>query len=198
MKPTDQCQHVRKVILSSLESHLLYRFASDRRGRLLRSRTTPNRPFCLLLRSINRRGSHVTISRFHGKIRLIYAHSNLPALTTFLSCCFRVVANAVLPAQFLSNSRERFRQLRWVVSLIEAATALICQGVQISIGSIVISLGCSRKRYASVDSRTIDRSCGRPRAEWPITASRNYCRVPAAGILIRVHVVSRVVPNWIN
>ena len=86
----------------------------------------------------------------------MHADSNLTVLATFLSCCFRIVANAVLPTQFLGNTLERFRQLRRVVSLIEPAAALVCQGVQILIGSVVISLGCSRKWSASVDWRTID------------------------------------------
>jgi hypothetical protein len=38
----------------------------------------------------------------------MHAHSNLTALATFNSRCFRIVAKAVLPTQFLSNSRERF------------------------------------------------------------------------------------------
>src|SRR5258706_3167001 len=173
-------------------------FDPDRRRRFLSITNQAEPLVCRLLGWSYRRGSLVTISRFHGEVRLMNADSNLTALATFISCCFRIIANAVLPTQFLRNSRERFGQLRRVISLIKPATALVCQGVQILIGSVVISLGCSRKRNASVDWRTIDRLCGRPRAKWPITASRNNCDVPAAGVLIRAHVISRVVPNWIN
>src|SRR5437773_9900648 len=128
----------------------------------------------------------------------MHADPNLAALATFLSWCFRIVANTVLPTQFLSNSRERIGQLRRVIGLIEPAAALFCQGVQILIGPVVISLGCSRKRSASVEWRTIYHLCGRPRAKRPITASRNNCDGPVATVLKRAHVISRVVPNWIN
>src|SRR5260221_5184955 len=140
-----------------------FRSDSDRRRRLLLTTNQAEPSAAGLLGWSRRRGPHVTISRFHRQVWLMHADSNLTALATFLSCCFRIVANAVLPTQFLSNSRERFGQLRRVVSLIEPTTALVCQGVQILIGSVVISLGCYWKRNASVDWRTIDRLGGRPR-----------------------------------
>src|SRR6267143_2112406 len=83
------------------------RFDSDRRRRLLSITNHAEPLVCRLLRSSYRRGSLVTISRFHGEVRLMHADSNLTVLATFLSCCFRIVANAVLPTQFLSNSGER-------------------------------------------------------------------------------------------
>src|SRR6266850_7251661 len=114
------------------------------------SRTKPNPLGCRLLRWSYGRGSYVTISRFHGDVWLMHTDANPTTLANFLGSGFRIVANAVLPTEFLSNSRERFGQLHRVVSLIESASAVICQGVKILIGSVVISLGCSRKRNASV------------------------------------------------
>src|SRR5262249_20113668 len=110
---------------------------------------------------------------------------------------FGVIAETVLAAQFLGDVRKRLGQLFRVVGLIQSATRLIGQRVQVMVGAIVIGLGRTGYRRAAVRNRRVVGLRLRAGAEQTSSRGR-HDHGAVADALHGIQIVARVVLNWID